>query len=107
MQAGKPAWKVGGFIGTSEAMIRKHYGHHSPDGLRDTAEVATRRPPNAKVAVPLENLIGLVPPTRPVASPKHPPQVADLELPVVWLRKQVDERDPRVRAEARMVDQGI
>jgi len=48
MQAGEPAWKVGGFLGTSEAMIIKHYGHHSPNGLRDTAEVATQRQPNDK-----------------------------------------------------------
>ena len=47
MQAGEPAWRVGGFLGTSEAMILKHYGHHSPATLRDTAEVATQRPPNA------------------------------------------------------------
>jgi len=50
MQAGEPAWKVGGFIGTSEAMIAKHYGHHSPNELRDTAEVATQRPPNDKAS---------------------------------------------------------
>ncbi len=55
MQAGEPAWRVGGFIGTSEAMIIKHYGHHSPSGLRETAEVATQRLPNAKVPVRREN----------------------------------------------------
>jgi len=55
MQAGEPAWKVGGFIGTSEAIVIKHYGHHSPSGLRDTAEVATQRPPNAKASVRREN----------------------------------------------------
>ncbi len=55
MQAGEPAWKVGGFIGTSEAMIIKHYGHHSPSGLRETAEVATQRSPNAKALIRREN----------------------------------------------------
>jgi integrase len=55
MQAGEPAWKVGGFIGTSEAIVIKHYGHHSPSGLRDTAEVATQRHPNAKASVRREN----------------------------------------------------
>ncbi|HEX4180977.1 MAG TPA: site-specific integrase [Caulobacteraceae bacterium] len=51
MQAGEPAWKVGGFIGTSEAMILRHYGHHSPTLLRDTAEVATQNSPNHKAGI--------------------------------------------------------
>lgn len=48
MQAGEPAWLVAEFIGTSEAMIQRHYGHHSPDALRATAESATQRYPNDK-----------------------------------------------------------
>jgi integrase len=28
-----PIWEVAGFVGTSEAVIRKVYGHHSPDHL--------------------------------------------------------------------------
>ena len=45
MQAGEPAWSVAGFIGSSEAMILKHYGHHSPSALRGTAEAATQVSP--------------------------------------------------------------
>lgn len=55
VQEGEPLWKVGGFLGTSEAMIAKHYGHHSPTGLRETAEVGTQRRPNDKAPVKREN----------------------------------------------------
>lgn len=55
VQEGEPLWKVGGFLGTSEAMISKHYGHHSPTGLRATAEVGTQRRPNDKAQVKREN----------------------------------------------------
>lgn len=33
MQRGAPIWEVAGFAGTSEAMIRAHYGHHHPDAM--------------------------------------------------------------------------
>ncbi|WP_244471999.1 tyrosine-type recombinase/integrase [Prosthecomicrobium hirschii] len=33
LQARVPTWDVAGYLGTSEAMIRKTYGHHSPDHL--------------------------------------------------------------------------
>nr|WP_239025321.1 tyrosine-type recombinase/integrase [Rhodoligotrophos defluvii] len=33
LQARVPMWEVAGFLGTSEAVIRKTYGHHSPDHL--------------------------------------------------------------------------
>ena len=46
MRGGVSAWEVGGFIGTSEAMILKHYGHHHPDHLRATADAATQSSPN-------------------------------------------------------------
>lgn len=35
LQNGVSTWVVAGYLGTSEAMIRKHYGHHCPDHLRD------------------------------------------------------------------------
>ena len=31
LQAGVPTWEVAGYLGASEKMIEKHYGHHSPD----------------------------------------------------------------------------
>lgn len=36
-QRGVPSWEVAGYLGTSEAMVERHYGHHSPDHLRETA----------------------------------------------------------------------
>lgn len=37
MQRGVPIWEVAGFSGTSEAIIRKVYGHHHPDHLSAAA----------------------------------------------------------------------
>jgi integrase len=42
-QAGVASWEVAGFIGTSEAMVEKHYGHHDPNHLRAAAQAGTRR----------------------------------------------------------------
>lgn len=41
MQAGEPAWSVGGFVGMTVEMIQERYGHHAPEYLRSTAN-ATR-----------------------------------------------------------------
>lgn len=41
MQAGRPAWEVGSFVGMSVQMVLDNYGHHSPNFLRETAN-ATR-----------------------------------------------------------------
>ena len=35
LQAGTPTWQVAGFTGTSEKIIQKVYGHHSPDHLNE------------------------------------------------------------------------
>lgn len=33
LQKGVPTWEVAGYLGTSEKVIRDHYGHHAPDFL--------------------------------------------------------------------------
>ncbi len=45
---GVPSWEVAGFLGTSEAMVEKHYGHHDPTHLKSAAEAGTQRTPNDK-----------------------------------------------------------
>jgi integrase len=35
VQKGRPTHKVAAVLGTSEKMIEKHYGHLSPDHLRE------------------------------------------------------------------------
>lgn len=40
---GVPSWEVAGFLGTSEAMIEKHYGHHDPAHLKTAAEAGQGR----------------------------------------------------------------
>jgi integrase len=40
-------WDVAGVLGTSEAVIRKTYGHHSVEHLRRAVEVWSRRPKTA------------------------------------------------------------
>ena len=40
MQAGEPAWSVGGFVGMTVEMIQERYGHHAPEYLRATANAA-------------------------------------------------------------------
>lgn len=40
---GVPLWKVGQYIGTTEAMIQKHYAHHSPDYLDDVAQMIGKK----------------------------------------------------------------
>ena len=47
-QEGVPSWEVAGFIGTSEAMVEKHYGHHDPVHLKNAAEAGTQRSPGDK-----------------------------------------------------------
>ncbi|MGP0008282.1 MAG: site-specific integrase [Methylocella sp.] len=47
-QEGVRSWEVAGFIGTSEPMVEKHYGHHDPDHLKNAAEAGTQRTPNGK-----------------------------------------------------------
>jgi hypothetical protein len=37
-------WNVAGLLGTSEAVIRKVYGHHAVGHLRDAADIWSRRP---------------------------------------------------------------
>jgi integrase len=41
-------WDVAGVLGTSEAVIRKTYGHHSVEHLRRAVDVWSRRPMRAK-----------------------------------------------------------
>lgn len=42
IQRGRPTAKVAAFLGTSEAMIEKHYGHLAPDHLREEADAIGR-----------------------------------------------------------------
>jgi hypothetical protein len=39
---GLPTRKVAGFLGTSEAMIERHYGHLAPDFQSEAAEAIGR-----------------------------------------------------------------
>jgi integrase len=43
LQAGISTWDVAGVLGTSEAVIRKTYGHHSVEHLRRAVRVWSRR----------------------------------------------------------------
>ncbi len=43
VQRGLSFAKVAAFLGTSEAMIERHYGHMSPDHLREVAQAIGRR----------------------------------------------------------------
>src|SRR6516225_9313973 len=43
-------WDVAGVLGTSEAVIRKTYGHHSVEHLRAAVDVWSRRPTTAPVS---------------------------------------------------------
>jgi integrase len=43
LQNGVSTWNVAGLLGTSEAMIRKVYGHHALGHLRDAADVWSKR----------------------------------------------------------------
>jgi integrase len=44
LQNGVSTWNVAGLLGTSEAVIRKVYGHHAVEHLRDAADVWSKRP---------------------------------------------------------------
>lgn len=44
LQNGVSTWNVAGLLGTSEAVIRKVYGHHAISHLREAADVWSRRP---------------------------------------------------------------
>jgi integrase len=44
LQSGVSTWNVAGLLGTSEAVIRKVYGHHAVGHLREAADVWSRRP---------------------------------------------------------------
>lgn len=44
LQNGVSTWNVAGLLGTSEAVIRKVYGHHAIEHLRDAADVWSKRP---------------------------------------------------------------
>lgn len=42
LQKGVPSWEVAGYLGTSEKVIRNHYGHHSPDHLQNAKRAFSR-----------------------------------------------------------------
>lgn len=42
MQLGVPIWEAAGLAGTSEAMVRAHYGHHHPDHMRSAVAALAR-----------------------------------------------------------------
>jgi len=44
LQAKVSTWDVAGVLGTSEAMIRRTYGHHSIEHLRKAVDIWSRRP---------------------------------------------------------------
>jgi integrase len=48
LQSRVSTWDVAGVLGTSEAVIRKTYGHHSVEHLRRAVDVWSRRPMRAK-----------------------------------------------------------
>ena len=43
LKKGVPIWEVAKFLGTSPAMIERHYGHHAPDYLRAAARAIGRK----------------------------------------------------------------
>lgn len=57
MQRATPTWQVAGYLGTSEAMIIKHYAHHSPEHQRAAAESVTQRIPNDKTRTNRQNVV--------------------------------------------------
>jgi integrase len=42
LQKGVPTWEVAGYLGTSEKVIRDHYGHHAPDFLQRARRAFSR-----------------------------------------------------------------
>lgn len=48
LRAGVSTWEVAGLMGTSEAMIEQHYGHHEANHLRSAAEAGTQNKPKTK-----------------------------------------------------------
>jgi len=40
---GVPVWQVAEFLGTSPAMIERHYGHHAPDYLKEASDAIGRK----------------------------------------------------------------
>lgn len=57
MQRATPTWQVAGYLGTSEAMIIKHYAHHHPEHQRAAAESVTQRTPNDKTRTNRNNVV--------------------------------------------------
>lgn len=57
MQRATPTWQVAGYLGTSEAMIIKHYAHHHPEHQRAAAESVTQRNPNDKTRTNRQNVV--------------------------------------------------
>ena len=45
-------WDVAGVLGTSEAVIRKTYGHHSVEHLRSAVDVWSEAPNRQRTVVP-------------------------------------------------------
>lgn len=45
MQNGAPMWEAAGFLGMSEATLRKVYGHHHPDYMQGAVAALERRNP--------------------------------------------------------------
>lgn len=43
LRRGVKPWEVAGYLGTSEAMVERHYGHHSVDNLRNAAAGVSER----------------------------------------------------------------
>ena len=43
LQGGAPTWQVAGLVGMSEEMVRRVYGHHHPDFMREAAVALQRR----------------------------------------------------------------
>lgn len=44
LQAGVPIWETAGFVGMSEEMVRKVYGHHCPDFMSNAKRASNKRP---------------------------------------------------------------
>jgi integrase len=43
LQKGVPTWQVAGFTGTSEGLITRVYGHHSPNYMEEARSAIGRR----------------------------------------------------------------
>lgn len=70
MQNGAHIWEAAGYLGMSEEMVRKVYGHHHPDYLQGAANAIRKRKATSNVSP-------MLPPTIPATKREHPERKVD------------------------------